>query len=323
MGKAARGGILRSTLVGVQVAVCMVLLIAAGLLMRGLYLAQTVDPGFEMKGIMQAQFDLPSQGYSKERAQAFQRELIARVEALPAVDEVEQARVTPLSHQFLGTGLTLAGETEARGFEFNVVSAGFFRMLRMPMVRGQTFTEAETRSGAPVLVVTESTARKLWPGQDALGKTLRGVVPVGLQWEKRSLIHTLEQLDQLKRIDACALDRKAPMKVWSRDAAGGAHFSEHLAVLQCVAGFHIDLRKVSIKRVNPQSMIDNDGIAGKKQLLGKGYAATLSRMNGSARQRGEIHAAVRRPGLAVQNAALAKIAASGHAIQRDAKIAVP
>src|SRR5205823_5405004 len=86
MGKAARGGILRSTLVGVQVAVCMVLLIAAGLLMRGLYLAQTVDPGFEMKGIMQAQFDLPSQGYSKERAQAFQRELIARVEALPAVD---------------------------------------------------------------------------------------------------------------------------------------------------------------------------------------------------------------------------------------------
>src|SRR5207245_10997657 len=95
-------------------------------------------------------------------------------------------------------------------------------MMRMPMVRGQTFTEAETRSGAPVLVVTESTARKLWPGQDALGKTLRGVVPVGLQWEKRSLIHTLEQLDQLKRIDACALDRKAPMKVWSRDAAGGA-----------------------------------------------------------------------------------------------------
>ena len=51
-------------------------------------------------------------------------------------------------------------------------------MLGMPMVRGRTFTEAETRSNAQVLVVTESTARKLWPGQDALGKTLRG-------WEKK------------------------------------------------------------------------------------------------------------------------------------------
>src|SRR5258708_13864000 len=51
-------------------------------------------------------------------------------------------------------------------------------MLEMPMVRGRAFTEAETRSNAQVLVVTESTARKLWPGQDAIGKTLRG-------WEKK------------------------------------------------------------------------------------------------------------------------------------------
>jgi predicted permease len=173
IGKAARGGILRNTLVGVQVAVCMVLLIAAGLLMRGLYLAQTVNPGFEMKGIIQAQFDLPSQGYSPERAQAFQRELIARVAALPGVDDVEQARVTPLGHQWEGTGLTVAGETQERAFEFNVVTPGFFRMLGMPMVRGRVFTETERRSDAPVLVVTESTARRLWPGQDAIGRTLR------------------------------------------------------------------------------------------------------------------------------------------------------
>jgi putative ABC transport system permease protein len=169
---------LRNVLVGVQVAVCMVLLIAAGLLMRGLYLAQTVDPGFEMSGITQAVFDLPSQGYNRERAQAFQRELLARVAALPGVDAVEQAHVTPLSHQFLGTGFTLEDETENRQFEFNVVSAGYFAMLGMPIVRGRTFTAAETRSNAQVLVVTESTARKLWPGQDAIGRTLRG-------WEKK------------------------------------------------------------------------------------------------------------------------------------------
>jgi len=169
----ARGGKLRGTLVGVQVAVCMVLLIAAGLLMRGLYYAQTADPGFEMKGITQVRFDLPSQGYNLEKARPFQRELMARVAALPGVDDVEQARVTPLGHQWEVTGLTLVGETQQRGFEFNVVTPGFFTMLGMPIVRGRTFTEGEARSDAPVLVVTESTARRLWPGQDAIGKTLR------------------------------------------------------------------------------------------------------------------------------------------------------
>src|SRR5882762_7828671 len=174
IGKAAVGGMLRSTLVGLQVAVCMVLLIAAGLLMRGLYLAQTVDPGFEMKGITQAIFDLPSQGYNEERARVFQRELMTRVAALPGVDGVEQARVTPLNHQFLGTGMTLAGETEPRQFEFNVVSPGFFAMLGMPIVQGRGFTKEETQADTGVMVVTESTARRLWPGQDAIGKTLRG-----------------------------------------------------------------------------------------------------------------------------------------------------
>jgi predicted permease len=172
VGEAAAGRILRSTLVGVQIAVCMVLLIAAGLLMRGLYMAQTVDPGFEMKGITQAVFDLPSQGYNEEHARGFQQELMARVAALPGVDAVEQARVTPLSDQFLGTEMTLAGGTEARQFEFNVVSPGFFAMLGMPMVRGRSFTKEETQSDAGVLVVTESTARRLWPGRDALGETL-------------------------------------------------------------------------------------------------------------------------------------------------------
>jgi predicted permease len=179
-GRLASGGVLRSTLVAVQVAVCMMLLIAAGLLMRGLYLAQTVDPGFEMQGIAQAQFDLPSQGYSAEKARAFQRNLATRVAALPGVDEVEQARVIPLNHSFLGTELTPTGSTQEQQFEFNVVSPGFFTMLGMPIVRGRTFTEAESKSDAPVLVVTESTARRLWPGQDAIGKTL-------LEGEKKEL----------------------------------------------------------------------------------------------------------------------------------------
>jgi putative ABC transport system permease protein len=90
------------------------------------------------------------------------------------VDGVEQARVTPLNNQFMGTGMTLAGETEARQVEFNIVSPGFFTMLGMPVVRGRGFTKEETQADAGVMVVTESTARRLWSARDPIGKTLRG-----------------------------------------------------------------------------------------------------------------------------------------------------
>jgi macrolide transport system ATP-binding/permease protein len=172
-GLAGSGGFLRSTLVGLQVAVCMILLIAAGLLMRGLYAAQTIDPGFDMKEIVQASYDLPTQGYKEEHAAAFQRQLVERVAALPGVDGVAQAWVTPLSDNHVAMGFQIPGQTESQSFELNAVSANFFSLLGMPMVKGRSFTEAETRSTARVMVVTESTARRIWPGQDAIGKTLR------------------------------------------------------------------------------------------------------------------------------------------------------
>jgi predicted permease len=171
-GKAGSGGFLRSTLVGLQVAVCMILLIAAGLLMRGLYVAQTIDPGFEMANITQASFDLTSQGYNAGRAAAFQRQLMERVGAQPGVDGVAQAWVTPLNDNHVAWGFQLSGQTESQNMEMNTVSADFFSMLAMPIVRGRSFTEAEARSNARVMLVTESTARRLWPGQDAIGKTL-------------------------------------------------------------------------------------------------------------------------------------------------------
>jgi predicted permease len=172
-GKAGSGGFLRSTLVGLQVAVCMILLIAAGLLMRGLYAAQTIDPGFEMANVSQAVFDLGSQGYREERAVAFQRSMMERVAAMPGVDAVAEGSAVPLSDNHSSTEFMLVGETEGRQIEFNEVTPGYFNLLGMPMVRGRDFTAAEARAGAAEMIVTEFTARTLWPGQEAIGKVLR------------------------------------------------------------------------------------------------------------------------------------------------------
>ncbi len=173
IGKAGSGGFLRSTLVGLQVAVCMILLIAAGLLMRGLYSAQTIDPGFEMASVTQASFDLTSQGYKEESAVAFQRALMDRVAALPGVDGVAEASVTPLSDNHRASPFLLPGQTEERQIEFNDVSPGYFSLLGIPIVRGRDFTQVGARTGAAEMIVTEFTARTLWPGEEAIGKVLR------------------------------------------------------------------------------------------------------------------------------------------------------
>src|SRR6185503_4267583 len=84
------GGFLRNALVGVQVAVCMVLMIAAGLLLRGLYAAQTVDPGFDFKNTTVVSFDLRGQGYDDAQGAAFQKRVLEQLGSLPGVNGIAQ-----------------------------------------------------------------------------------------------------------------------------------------------------------------------------------------------------------------------------------------
>ena len=171
-GKTA-DGFLRHALVGTQVAVSMVLLIAAGLLLRGLYLAQTIDPGFEMKNVAAVSFDLRGQGYDAARAGIFQQQVMDRLAALPGVDAVAEAGNTPLSDSHRGTVFSLPGHPGDYQVEFNEVSPKYFSLLGIPIVRGRNFTSTEARTGAAFAIVTESTARQFWPKQDPIGKILR------------------------------------------------------------------------------------------------------------------------------------------------------
>jgi predicted permease len=166
------GRFLLNTLVGSQVAVCMVLLVAAGLLLRGLYYAQTVDPGFEIKAVAATFLDLGKQGYDPPHATQFMTRFRERLRGLPGVTEVAQAECAPLSHDFSVDHFTVPGHTDKIAIEYNHVSPNYFSLIDIPIVRGRSFTPGEKRD-APAIIVTESTARRLWPGQDPLGKTLR------------------------------------------------------------------------------------------------------------------------------------------------------
>jgi predicted permease len=170
-GKAS-GRLLRNTMVGAQIAVCMILLLGAGLLLRGLYYAQTVDPGFEIKDVARIFLNLQAEGYDESRATVLMQSLRERIAALPGVIEIAQAECAPLSHDFSADNFTIPGRGDKVPIEYNHVSPEYFSVVGVPIVRGRGFKLGEAHD-APGAVVTESTARRLWPGEDPLGRTLR------------------------------------------------------------------------------------------------------------------------------------------------------
>jgi predicted permease len=141
------------------------------LLLRGLYYAQTVDPGFDDKNVAQVFLNLREQGYDESRSTAVIQGLRRRIGSIPGVTEVAQAECAPLSHDFSAGPFTVPGRGEKVSIEYNHVSPEYFSVVGIPIVRGRGFTTADMHG--PAIIVTESTARRLWPGEDPLGKTLR------------------------------------------------------------------------------------------------------------------------------------------------------
>jgi hypothetical protein len=97
--------------------------------------------------------------------------LLERIAALPGVDAVAQASAVPLDDNHSVTDFSISGREDHMLTEYNYVSTGFFPLLDIHIVRGRNFTAAENQTGTPVAILPESTARRLWPGQDSVGKT--------------------------------------------------------------------------------------------------------------------------------------------------------
>lgn len=159
-------------LVGGQIAVCMVLLIVSGLMVRALERAQTVDPGFTMRGVAVISYDLAPVGYSNAQATAFNAALTDRLRALPNIKGVVLASTSPLgsSHNVGGFAPSSSGKFDS--ITYLEVAPGFFSLLDIPMVRGRDFTQAEVDRGGKVAIVSEAMARSCWPGEEPIGKLL-------------------------------------------------------------------------------------------------------------------------------------------------------
>ena len=163
-------GRLRNSLVGVQVAVSMVLLVSAGLLLRGLSHAESVDPGFAIDNAVTMSVDLRAEGYTAQRAVAFHRGLDSWLKTLPGFVAASQAFTAPLANRHYFGTFGLPGEERQRQLQFNRVSPGFFSSVGLPLVRGRDFNPSDA-SGS-TMIVSEAAASLMWPGQNPVGKTV-------------------------------------------------------------------------------------------------------------------------------------------------------
>jgi predicted permease len=161
---------LQGMLVGVQVAVCMMLVIGAALLLRGLYAAQTVEPGFRYEDVVVASVTLDGE-YGPERAAVLRRQIVERVAALPSVEAVAQALRSPLSEGTVQMMASLPGQ-QPFAMDFNYVSDNYFSLLDLPLVLGRAFSAADETDRPNTAIVTEATARRLWPDGNPLGQRL-------------------------------------------------------------------------------------------------------------------------------------------------------
>jgi predicted permease len=171
---------LRSVLVVCQVAVSLVLLVAAGLFVRSVQRAQSVDLGFHPQRVLNASMDVGQQAYTETRGRAFYRDLEERVRALPGVESVSYAYSVPFgyynSSEFVeAEGQPIPKDQARPSAGYNMVGPEYFRTMGITIVKGRPFTDQDNQRSRPVAIVNELMAARFWPGQDAIGKRFQPV----------------------------------------------------------------------------------------------------------------------------------------------------
>ena len=186
-GRALRGGRdrLRATLVGVEVALAMTLLVGAGLLIRSALLIQKVEPGFDARGVYTARLLLPAGQYAEpEKILAFYDRLPRETAQLPAVSSAAIVSVVPLSGNSASSTVLKEGQSfddpDALSANLRLASPGYFSTMRIPLRAGREITERDGAGAPDVVVVNEAMAARLWPQvplRDVLGRRINAIAP--------------------------------------------------------------------------------------------------------------------------------------------------
>jgi putative ABC transport system permease protein len=185
--KTIRGGRTRRLMVIAEVAVALMLVTGAGLLIKSFVHLVQVNPGFDSRGVMTFPINLPTTRYATgaQRAEFF-RQALARIHALPNVESAGVVSFLPLAGPiryvfFCAEGQVCQGIGKDPIIALRQASPGFFETMRIPLLRGRTFTERDIAGAPLVVIINQTVADRYFAHQDPIGKTLqnsRDMIPL-------------------------------------------------------------------------------------------------------------------------------------------------
>jgi predicted permease len=166
---------IRSGLVMVQVSLSFILLVGAGLLLKGLEARRTADVGFATEGVLFGNVDMVAAGYDGIRIRDFQDQFAERVKGIAGVETMVWAKSVPFSYRIPASGaVNVEGYEVAPGeqpvVEYNEVGPEYFFATGTPILAGRDFRASDNETAAPVAVVNEAMAERFWRGKSPLGK---------------------------------------------------------------------------------------------------------------------------------------------------------
>jgi putative ABC transport system permease protein len=174
---------LRRAFVVAQVACSMLLLVGSGLFVRSLLSARSIDAGFDPSNMIVMSVVPEVQGYDQPRGRALYENLLQQLTAVPGVRSATLAESVPLGIGGSRRGTAIEGYQPQPGEDtetaYNVVGPLYFETMRIPIVRGRSFTDADRASAPAVVIVNEAFARRYWPNADPIGKRLSANGPEG------------------------------------------------------------------------------------------------------------------------------------------------
>ena len=199
-----------------QIAASFLLLAGACVLMKTLFVLEQTRPPFDSANVLAVNLPLMSYGKTPQQVDEFYREVQRRVSALPGVEHVSSGFGTPwrddrglsISFQFAAQGAKRADGQDFRA-KFRVVSPGFFDTFGVPFQEGRDFNESDKDGSERVVIISQSLAKMLYPGQDAVNRTLwwtDGVIKfVGISPEPRRIIAVVPDFDDENIIPSPAM----------------------------------------------------------------------------------------------------------------------
>ena len=184
---AGRRWTMRDSLVALQMAVTVVLLVTAGLLTRSLAAAQRVGIGFRPDGVALVSTELDLIGYTPEKSQQFFATALERVRAIPGVVSAGLAERSPLSINYNRSRLFFPDRNppDDKGLEIDVTTASpeYFSTLGVPILQGRNFSSTDAPDSPGVIIVNQAFARRFWPSETAVGRRVRRNTADGKAYE--------------------------------------------------------------------------------------------------------------------------------------------